>query len=163
MRKLKTFSKIDLIVVVGLVLVLFGASLTVLGKTLKKNKDTALLADAAKIFNFVTSYRDNNFGLYPVLKTDDLEYDYNHVELSSADANFLQISLGSKYTSLIEKIDQIEDLVYVYKIDGSEASLVVRKLQASDDKCNTKLPDAPEIIKDYLIKDPSACYYFYKR
>ncbi len=165
MRKLKAFTKVDLIVVVGLILVLFGASLTMIGKTLNKSKDEETLKSAATFYSYIQSYHNSNFNLYPVYSEEDLSaVSYRHVTLSrmGADANFLKINLGPKYTSFIEKLNNPENLVYVYKTDGSEAAVVIRKLTRLTDRCNVSSPDAPEIIKEYLIIDPTACYYISK-
>ena len=159
MKKLRSFSSLDLIVIIGLVLVLFGASLTMVGKTAQKSADNQRLTDASKVFNSIKSYHDSNFNLYPLPENLDSQSGYSFVVLSSADANFLKINLGSKYSSIVESSKYLDDLVYVYKLDGSEAAIVVRRLDGSADKCNTKNENVPQIIKEYLLRDPSGCYY----
>jgi len=159
MKKLKAFSKIDLLVVVGLVLVLFGASLTMVGKTIKKNNDDSRLKAASTVFNYIKKYHDANFNLYPLPESVAGSKDYNFVVLSSPDANFLKINLGTKYSNFISKNEFADDLVYVYKSDGSEGTVVVRKLEEQKDKCNISSADAPQIIQEYLLRDPSSCYY----
>ncbi len=161
MRKLKAFSSVDLIVVIGLVLVLFGASLTVLKKNFNKTKDETNLQGAATVTGYLKSYHDSNFKLYPVYDQLPSGVKFAHVDLDTekADGNFLKISLGAKYSTFIDKFKYSSNLVYVYRTDGSEALIVVRKLEDST-KCNTDSSDVPEIIKEYLLQDPTACYYF---
>jgi hypothetical protein len=159
MRKLKAFSKIDLLVVVGLILVLFGASLTMVGKTIKSINDDNRLKAASTAFDYIQKYHDSNFNIYPLPESVEDTKSYNFVVLSSFDANFLKINLGTKFSNFVSKNEFASDLVYVYKSDGSEAAIVVRKLEEQKDKCNISSKDAPQIIQEYLLRDPSSCYY----
>ena len=159
MNKLRCFSAIDLTVVVGLILVLSGAALIMFGRVSKNSRDNQRINNADKIFEAMQSYYDNNFHCYPTADSADRSsQSYQSVQIGEGNDAFLQISFGDVITSLPEEPDGYS-YVYVYSSDGKEAAIVVRQLESEKSKCNTSASDAPQIIKDYLTKDPGACYF----
>jgi len=159
MKKLRAFTSLDLIVVIGLILVLFGASMITYSRTINKQKDTETIALANQIYSLVGDYRRDNFKLFPLPDKVESSLGYLSVTVSSPDANFLRILLGESFSRAVDNNDLADNVVYVVKGDGSEAAVVIRSLKALTDRCNTKESDLEQIIQEYLIRDPSACYF----
>ncbi|MFH1855319.1 MAG: type II secretion system protein [bacterium] len=159
MKKLRAFTSLDLIVVIGLILVLFGASMITYSRTLNKQRDTETIALANQIYSLVGDYREDNFRLFPLPDKIESSSGYLSVVVSSPDANFLRILLGESFSRAVDDNDLADNVVYLVKGDGSEAAVVIRSLEVLTDRCNTKEPNLDQIIDEYLIRDPSACYF----
>lgn len=159
MKKFKCFSVVDLTVIVGLVLVLSGASLVMFGKVSKSSRDSERINSANAVFDAMQSYYKSNFHSYPIPSGLDATSGYQSVIIGSDNDVFLQISLGDKITKLKPESQSNYGFVYVYSNDGQEAAIVVRRLESGTSKCNISGSDLPTIIKDYLTKDPGSCYF----
>lgn len=159
MKKLKCFSVVDLTVVVGLILVLSGASLVMFGKVSKSQRDTDRINSANAIFDGMQNFYQSNFHTYPTPQVADGSSSYQSVVIGKDDDIFLQIGLGDKITKLKTESQSNYGFVYVYSNDGQQAAIVIRRLESGTGKCNTSSANLPDIIKDYLTKDPGACYF----
>lgn len=159
MKKFKAFTLIDLSVVIGLILVLSGASLIMFGKVTKTSNDKLRTDSADQIFNKMQDYYKSNFRSYPVPQSADGTSSYHAVEIGKDNDNFLQISLGDAITKLKKETKPGYGYIYLYSNDASQAAIVVRRLESGKSKCNTNSSNIPEIVKDYLTRDSGACYY----
>ncbi len=158
MKKLRAFTSLDLVIIIGLTLVLFGASIITYSRTINKQIDTDTIALANQIYSLVGDYRQDNFKLFPLPDRVESSSGYISVVVSSPEANFLRILLGQSFSRAVDDNDLADNVVYLVKGDGSEAAVIIRSLRALTDRCNTKGPDLDQIIEEYLIRDPSACY-----
>jgi hypothetical protein len=84
---------------------------------------------------------------------------YQAIEIGKANDSFLQISLGEAITKLKKETQAGFGYVYLYSNDGSQAAIVVRKFESGSSKCNTSQTNMPDIVKDYLTRDSTACYF----
>lgn len=159
MKKFKCFSVVDLTVIIGLILVLSGASLVMFGKVSKSSRDSERIASANTVFDAMQSYYKSNFHSYPIPSGLEATSGYQSVVIGGDNDVFLQIGLGDKVTNLKPESEPNYGFVYVYSNDGQEAAIVVRRLESGTSKCNVNSGALPTIIKDYLTKDPSACYF----
>jgi len=159
LKRLKSFSLVDLSVVIGLILVLAGASLMMFGKVFKNQRDNERISSLNAIYESMQEYYKSNFRTYPLPQSADGSTAYSSVVIGKDNDAFLQVTLGDKVTKLSKETSPDYDYVYIYSNDGQQAAIVLRKLESGRAKCNTDGADIPEIIKDYLTKDPNACYF----
>jgi len=129
------------------------------GKVSKNQRDNERVANADRIFNSLEDYYKTNFKTYPVPLTTDSSLGYRSIIIGKDSDAFLQIALKDEVQKLNKEPDASYGYVYIYSPDGQKAAIVVRKLEAGEQRCNTKSENLPEIIQDYLTKDPKACYY----
>jgi type II secretory pathway pseudopilin PulG len=159
LKNFKAFTLIDLSVVIGLILVLSGASLIMFGKVTKNSNDKLRIDTADQIYNKMQDYYKSNFRSYPVPQSADGTQSYHSVEIGKDNDNFLQIGLGDAITKLKKETKPGYGYVYLYSNDATQAAIVVRKLESGESKCNTNSGSIPDIVKDYLTRDSGACYF----
>jgi type II secretory pathway pseudopilin PulG len=167
-RKLRSFTLVELMVVITVILILTVFTVITLGPARARSRDTRRINDANIIVSALNQYYTEHSRTYPTEGDvpDSTDNEYYAEEINS---NSL---LASKMVEYINSIPEDPSggegfrYVYVYRGDGKEAAVIVDKLEALQDRCNIGSGTMPEIVKKYiesevtgLTPNTNACYF----
>lgn len=171
-RRYRSFTMIELMVVISVILVLTAFTIYALGPARAKSRDSRRITDASLIMTALDQYYTSNLRIYPTADPPDpTELRYFAIEIN--ENSFLSGSSSlAEYLSPIPK-DPISNseyrYIYVYRGDGKKAAVIVDKLESMTSKCNTDSPNLPEPVRAYLTgsnlvgggvsANADACYY----
>lgn len=170
MKKLRSFTMIELIVVITVILVLTGFTIYSLGPARAKSRDARRITDASLIMSALGQYHTSNLRTYPtpeVIPPDPIQSDqYYALELVDEDS-FADLALSDYMPSpTFDPINNADyKYIYLYSGDGKKAAVLVKALESMD-RCNTaESINNPEIVTAYLTdtlalgSGGEACYY----
>ena len=168
-KKLKSFTLVELMVVITVILILTVFTVISLGPARARSRDTRRINDANIIVSALNQYYTEHARTYPTAEgSDPTEKEKYYAEEIDSDS-----SLASKMAEYISSIPEDPTgaegfrYVYVYRGDGKEAAVIVDTLEALTDRCNIRPSGAmPEIVKSYINSDitgltpkTNACYF----
>ena len=162
----KTFTMIELLVVISVILILTAFTIYSLGPARAKSRDSRRITDANLIMSALDQYYTSNLRTYPVLGSST-PIDGNKYYAKKITVNLLPEL--NNYLSPIP-VDPINDAtrryVYIYRGDGKKVAVVIDQLESMKNKCNTSGTNIPESVKAYLNNNAglvppenTPCYY----
>ena len=168
--KLRSFTLVELMVVITVILILAAFTIMSLGPVRAKSRDTRRISDANIIVSALNQYYTEHSRTYP---TGNQAPDLTKNEVYYSEEISANSSLASQITEYVSSIpeDPIggEDYgyVYVYRGDGKDAAVIVKKLESLTDRCNIsgELPDIIEAYDQGEVTGDStsnACYFVKK-
>lgn len=163
-RKLKSFTLIELMVVITIILILSAFAIYNLGPARAKARDNKRISDVSLVANALDQYYTSNLRQFPTVAVNST---YGAVQLTNIKD---QISPYINEVPVDPTNDGTYKYTYVFSTDGKSAAIVADKME--NGQCNAIAnindPNLPKIIQAYLGKlgtdvinnhNSDACYY----
>jgi len=177
MRRLKSFTLVELLVVITIIGIISGLVVVSFNSSRVKARDNKRISDANLIASALSQYYTTNLRMYP-LGTSGGTTAYSIIQINSGSASIPFNNSLSNYLNPVP-YDPSDSTTYgyyyVYRNDGKKAAIVVKQLEAGTSKCNipqaaatatatasataTATNQLPDAVSKFILVKGSACYY----
>lgn len=170
-RKFRSFTLVELMVVISVILVLTTFVSLSLVNSKKKARDEKRVVDTNNIGIALDQFALDNLRKFPLPTSCTASDSGESVDYCFSSIDDVKSKLGN-YLSPFPKDPLGGDgygYDYIVTNNGQRAAIIVKKIEAEKSLCNVNLStsDLPEVMKKYVnkypITRPEECYYYVAR
>jgi type II secretory pathway pseudopilin PulG len=161
-KKVKSFTLIELIVVISIIMILSAFMIYSLGPARTRSRDNRRISDANLIGSALDQYYTDNLRVYPKPQCNQSNQTFSDTSGNTycyGDASVLGQFLSSYLSPMPSDPSSFAgNYVYLYRNDGKKAAVVIGKFETGAKLCNAT-SNLPLIVDAYKSAGNPVCYY----